>query len=618
MKIDMTTENNSNMNITGSETRKTKLLTLIIVPILLLLLILFSITSIINKSPTADEITYITCGYHMLRTGDFSINLGHPVHLQMFIAVPLLFLDLELPDHKRPFFGPGEFSLLESWKYSREFVYETNPAKADLIIFFPRLAVIFLSTILGVFIFIMSRKSYGSMGGLFTLFLYVLSPNILAHSRLGNLDVGTMFFFYIAIYFFIYLLRYPNLLRLVLAGVIIGLSLLTKMTAIYLIPVLFLFIIPACFSKSELNVFSLGERLTKPLIAKGFSFIILYAGVMLIAWFLICAGYGFKDMFKPAASYIPGSHTETPVKIDPPQGLKASVKGFVKAVPVPLPGDYFSAFSYQYYHGKRGHRSFLMGKHSRYGWWHYYLIAFLIKVPIPVLIFLILWLALILFRTGIRNLYIEEWYLIISVVSMFIIFSMGRVQIGFRYLLPILPIVYVLLGRLITSENLGKIRTSIPFGLICLWYLWASLSIYPHFLAYFNELAGGPDDGYKYLVDSNLDWGQDLKGLKKYMDDNDIDSIKLSYFGSADASYYGIDYEYLPSNGLKPTGFGEKWWYEEGYKENCEPVQGLIAISATNLQGLLFENRECFSWLEEYEPIAKIGYSIFIYDIPPQ
>jgi hypothetical protein len=135
-------------------------------------------------------------------------------------------------------------------------------------------------------------------------------------------------------------------------------------------------------------------------------------------------------------------------------------------------------------------------------------------------------------------------------------------------------------------------------------------------LAYFNELAGGPDNGYKYLVDSNLDWGQDLAGLKKYMDKNSIKSVKLSYFGSADARYYDIKYEYLPSIGLEPDNPGEPWWYEDGYTEDCGPVQGLIAVSATNLQGVLFENRECFKWLEDYEPVAKIGYSIFIYDVP--
>jgi hypothetical protein len=112
-------------------------------------------------------------------------------------------------------------------------------------------------------------------------------------------------------------------------------------------------------------------------------------------------------------------------------------------------------------------------------------------------------------------------------------------------------------------------------------------------------LIGGPNNGCKYLVDSNLDWGQDLKGLEKYVVDNGITKVKLSYFGSADPSFYGIDCKYLPS---KP-GFGEA----------CEPTHGTIAISAANLQMFL---PECYHWLRQYEPIDKIGYSIF-YEVAP-
>ena len=100
------------------------------------------------------------------------------------------------------------------------------------------------------------------------------------------------------------------------------------------------------------------------------------------------------------------------------------------------------------------------------------------------------------------------------------------------------------------------------------------------------------------------------------MENEKISKIKLSYFGSGDASFYGIDYDYLPSIGLKPSEPQGKWWYEKGYQENCEPVHGTIAISATNLQGMLFANHNCFDWLKKYKPVERIGYSIFVYNIP--
>jgi len=147
-----------------------------------------------------------------------------------------------------------------------------------------------------------------------------------------------------------------------------------------------------------------------------------------------------------------------------------------------------------------------------------------------------------------------------------------------------------------------------------------SLSNYPHYLAYCNEFIGGPENGYKYLSDSNIDWGQDLKGLEKYMAEKDIDKIKLGYFGSADADYYDINYEYLPSVGLAPKRPGQYWWYEidKNHRYDPGPQKGHVAISATLLASPgwmkpLFH--ETYKWLREHDPIDQIGHSILIYKI---
>ncbi len=143
-------------------------------------------------------------------------------------------------------------------------------------------------------------------------------------------------------------------------------------------------------------------------------------------------------------------------------------------------------------------------------------------------------------------------------------------------------------------------------GLVVLvaWYVVSSVAIFPHYLAYFNELAGGPRNGYKYLGDSNLDWGQDLKGLKHYMDEHGIKRVWLSYFGSASPDYYGIGYNYLPSHALHPP------------KPEVEPTP-YFAISVTNLQGIYLPlegvSPDFFSGFRQLEPIARIGYSIFLY-----
>ena len=141
---------------------------------------------------------------------------------------------------------------------------------------------------------------------------------------------------------------------------------------------------------------------------------------------------------------------------------------------------------------------------------------------------------------------------------------------------------------------------------LCLWLLVGTLRIHPSYLAYFNEFWGGPANGYKYLVDSNLDWGQDLKNLAAYMRRSGLEKIKLEYYGPSDPRIYGITYE-----PLRPG----------------QPTAGTVAISVTFLQGLYqcrgatgcYSDPIClraFNWLKQYEPIAKIGYSIFVYQIP--
>ncbi|MBM3278014.1 MAG: hypothetical protein FJY95_08025 [Candidatus Handelsmanbacteria bacterium] len=136
-----------------------------------------------------------------------------------------------------------------------------------------------------------------------------------------------------------------------------------------------------------------------------------------------------------------------------------------------------------------------------------------------------------------------------------------------------------------------------------------TLRHHPDHLAFFNELVGGPDQRYHYLVDSNLDWGQDLKGLKEYLDERGIGRVKLSYFGTVDPALYGLEYEWLPSFHL-PAPLGAR---------AVLPTTGTIAISATNLVRVYLDGygrgKGLLNWLLAYEPVARIGHSIFGYGI---
>ena len=185
----------------------------------------------------------------------------------------------------------------------------------------------------------------------------------------------------------------------------------------------------------------------------------------------------------------------------------------------------------------------------------------------------------------------------------------GNLNIGVRHVLPVFPFTFILVSWILVSalkqieKHAFKKAGVLMTGALLCWYIFSSLSSYPHYLSYFNELAGGTDNGYKYVVDSNYDWGQDLKRLKKWVDEKGIEKIKVDYFGGGDLNYY----------------LGSKW---ERLDSQGPPQKGWLAISATLLQGGRGDPIPGFNqpalyykWLNDYVPVDRAGKSIFIYYI---
>jgi hypothetical protein len=271
---------------------------------------------------------------------------------------------------------------------------------------------------------------------------------------------------------------------------------------------------------------------------------------------------------------------------------------------------YVQGALHQLKHAEGGHPSFLMGMYSSQGWWYYYPISFIIKTPLPLLVLLAL--SFLLYKKNPRFTFLDQAFLMVPVLAFFIFFSSKLLCIGLRYVLPVYPLLFVQ-ASMVAGCTLKNKTTFLKTGVAGLgvWYVICSFSIYPHYLAFFNSFAGGPDSGYKYLVDSNLDWGQDLKGLGVYMKEKGIEKVHLSYFGTFDPAYYDIEYEWMPSYYLPDDYRGGKL----RSRKFTAPQSGIVAISATNLQGVYFSDRKFYDWLKQYDPMDKIGYSIFIYDL---
>jgi len=250
-----------------------------------------------------------------------------------------------------------------------------------------------------------------------------------------------------------------------------------------------------------------------------------------------------------------------------------------------------------------GQSAFFHGELANHGWWNFYPAVLLIKTPLPILV--LLFAALVMAVQRFRSDWFGTVFLVTPVIGLLLVCSASNFAIGTRYLLPIYPFIFVLCGSLTKYRAKGQLAI---FGMIC-WLMVGTLFITPHYLSYFNELVGGAANGYRYLVDSNLDWGQDLKLLKRYMVDSGTKRISLSYFGADSPQRYGIEYDWLPSH----------------YLSNPEPDKAVmltqnqpVVISATNLQGVYLQNPDEFKWFRGRQPIARIGYSMFVYDLNRQ
>lgn len=536
---------------------------------LLSLLFFLGYFSARRKSVTVDEFVHLPVGYQTLLSHAFRMESRNPPLVRMLAAVPLLHASPRLPEDPR-------WDHAGAWYYGYEFM-RLNAERYQPLFLAGRTVVLCLSLALGLLVYIFASHLYGRTVGLAALFLYCLNPDIIAHSRITTLDLGLSLFFMAALYFFYRFIRNPGIKNMILCGLFLGLAQTAKFTALFLL-LIFPLILLVLYLRQR------SKRLSGPLTWKVFAKLV---AVYLMALLVINSVYFWEKTGSPLGAY----EFETP-------GLRLLNHRVVSWIPVPLPYHYLKGIDRQ--RAEKNYTFYLFGKTSKQGWWYYFPVAFLVKTPVPLLLLILL----AFFRR--RQEGQDAWIVLGAVFFFYAIFFMffSHKYIGLRYLLPLMPIIFIFAAR---SVLFISSRRKILTALICLmmlWYTTGSLRIYPHYLSYFNEIAGGPSEGHRILADSNLDWGQDLIGLKAYMQARGIRTIRLAYFGRVDPAVYGISF----------TPLGEL------------PEPGVAAVSVNYLLGLpyfLYYEGETipvrphfFSWLNRFQPVDRVGYSILVYNIP--
>ena len=543
-----------------------------------------AVTSLRTWSATFDEGAHLPAGYTYLTLGDHRLNPEQPPLVKLLAASAILPL--------RPSFKPDDaaWAGASQWELGQRFLYRWNDA--DRLLFWGRLPVVALACGLCSAVFLWSRSRFGGPPAALSLLLCVLSPDVLAHGQIVTTDLGLALFFFLTVLAFDRLTTRATPLRLLGAGLALGAALATKFSAPILLPVLIALGVVVVRARAPMAAAWAGqERPIEGTAARARHVAGLLVAMGAIAIVVLWASYGFRGALSPDPA---AREAGRALLADPPEGLLGAAAAWAAAQGL-LPEDYVRGFLFVMKHSE-ARPTFLLGELRDGAFPSYFLVTFALKTPLPLVGLLVL-AAFAAPRLPWR----EAAFLWLPVlVYVALTFARG-LQIGHRHLLPIYPFLFVAAGRAATRA--GRMRAAVV--VLAAWYAVGTLRVHPHYLAYFNELAGGPRNGHRLLVDSNLDWGQDLKGLKAWMDARGISRIKLSYFGSADPAYYGIDADNLP---------GYSAPHPVRVTSEVRPGD-LVAVSATNLQGVYLdeEGRALMERFRRQTAIDQVGYSILIY-----
>ncbi len=546
--------------------------------------IALDVVSYSRKSATWDEPVHVTAGYAALARHDYRVDPEHPPFLRIWAALPLLLLDgIELDTAIIDDTHPTRWAVTDLFAFCRQFMYLDNDA--DRLLYSARFMVVLLGVALGVLVFCWVNEWLGYWPAVVVVTLYSIEPNIAAHSSLVTTDFGITCFVFGTVYFLWRTCRQPSPLNVTGLAGSFSLAVISKYSALILGIIVPLLLALACLRFRSLKrttaLWILALLLSAALVAIWGSYAFRYAPSTSDDWL-----FRFQNV-RQVQQRVPGL---------------ASVVEWIDSRRL-LPNAFTQGFLLGQAKSKE-RSAFLMGSYSRHGWWYYFPVAFLIKTPVAVI--LLFFAGAVVWLRQRRQRSLQDVAFVALPIMVFLVPAMAStMNIGLRHILPIYPFVLVLAGAAV-KELIHRSRKGggVVLGILMALALLEFGSVYPHNLTFFNRFIGGPRNGIKYLVDSNLDWGQDLKPLKRWMERNDVGHINLAYFGMSDPRYYDIDYTYLPGSFL---------FAGESIQEPTLP--GYVAVSATILSGVYFDEhgRSIYAPLRDREPLTRIGNSIHVY-----
>ena len=631
-----------------------------------ILVILFAVSLRLawDDSTTMDEKAHIPASYSYVRYLDMRINPEHPPLIKDLSGLAMLLIsplpqfpvpstlwsrgDEGIDPAKHPE-GPAQSWGLAQWTFGDRFLFGmgNNP---DQITFFARIPIILITLLLGFAIFHWTRELAGTVAGLFALLLYAADPNVLGHDHLVTTDIGIATFVFFSAYFFVRFLKDPSAKNTLLSGFFLGLANLAKFSAVTLFPLFGFIVILYAISKPRPDTIEEADRRAWRW-KLFFSLILKFAGSVGVCFIVIWALYIPNTWNMPVETVQEIARAQFPNDRAVGRIAESTIVG-MSNIPLMKPlAQYFLGVFMVFARVSGGNTYYFLGTVSNKATMLYFPAVFLMKATLPFLVILgfgflygfrrIAKVARIDRQSG------QTWsgmlahsfqshiaqYTMLSFVALYSYLSItGNLNIGFRHLFPILPFLYVLGTKAVFDywkRHQGNRTTwSIARGFIFIFACWIILIpvfAYPNYLSYFNTAMGGHAEGYKYVTDSNYDWGQDVKRLKRWVDTynlcagggqtdsaecrsfingksfptaSPIRKIRVDYFG-------GSSPEYFLGN-----------MYESWHSDNA-PEPGWYAISAGFYQESIYKQRSegsvSYSWIPQSSFVGRAGDSIFIF-----
>ncbi|MEZ4590133.1 MAG: phospholipid carrier-dependent glycosyltransferase [Chloroflexota bacterium] len=561
-----------------------------------------ALDSLVHDSPTMDEQNHLARGAAFVKTADPRLSLEHPPLINSLSGLPLLLL----PDLVYPFDHPSWTEMqppdIYWYNFADQFVWRVNHDVTRMI-FLGRLPIVFLTLGLALVGFHFARLFWGRLSAYLAFVMLLFEPNVLGNGRLITTDLGGTLFMTLALLLVWRLWTAPgwDWRRWLAAGVGLGLAFGSKLSMLAFVPILILMsflpifdargqrtldetesVKPKAANNNRTQIFlitlirqirQISVPFMKLLTAGAFS--------VLVVW----AIFGFEwGAFRFPSEALAGWNRFS----GPMPTFWAGLDQIVNV-------------------SRGGRAAFLLGQTSLEGFWLFFPVAFLVKTPLVLLVGL---LGLVWWGWQRQFIRPKLLFLIVPAILYFGVSVVSGINIGYRHLLPIVPLIIVAVSGLPTAfagMRNGRLAATI---FLAGGILLPTLAIHPHYLNYFNLAAGGPANGASILADSSNDWGQDLLRLQDWMAQNDVASIKLGWFGIADPAYYGLAYEPLP--GFPRAEFLSLW--DNPPFDPQAPEPGVYAISASGLWESHRTEKTVYTWFRQRRPDVRIG-SIYVYEI---